>query len=543
MNTAHVAEHYTAYLEGSLPEPLRQEVARHLDACPQCAAELEEMRRLAACLREMPAAPLPPDFAAGVHARLAARRPARPWLLRLPALAGGTLAAAVLALVIIYVQPRLTTPVSPTVANAPIRAEEQISKAAPGTGERETGSLNGLRSPAPAGAAPNAPGVAADPFAERGVAHQKTAAPTPPAITRTAKSGNTRGAQGGGSSNAPFRSRAQQMDRTGEKPASGSVTVNNDIDDKYASQQKMVAALPTAKPEAVREAQPPAVAVENKMTAEGSNVTPSIMVPAPETPGTSGPPGSAGPPRAFNPNEPRTNNMAADSNATPPLPAGSSGALNDVAKIENTNIGKTANPPGGPPREQAPAAAVPGARAGSEKEELQFSTMGKLTLRGITEKGADATVTVETAAAPAALTIRRAYLDRRDAQDVPLLSETHTAVFTIPLRRGGSVLELSLGAGDKAVQAYLVAPDAGERRAVVSLRLQKAPMTDALRQLAAAGHLFILCPPQFAQLQNVSFIVRRVQPLSALSDLAFQHGYRAVTVKNFVSLVPKAQLH
>lgn len=100
MKQAHVAEYYTAYLEGSLPEPLRQEVDAHLRDCTQCAGELAELAQLVTCLHALPVVAVPADFSASVRARLP-QRARRRFFWQAPALAGGLLAGAVTALLVI----------------------------------------------------------------------------------------------------------------------------------------------------------------------------------------------------------------------------------------------------------------------------------------------------------------------------------------------------------------------------------------------------------------------------------------------------------
>lgn len=103
MNRAHVNEHYTAYLEGALPESLRRAVEAHLLECPRCADELAAMRLLVDDLHQLPAVAPPADLAAGVRARLAARPQPRVRFWRLPLFAGG-LATATLAVMLVLMR-------------------------------------------------------------------------------------------------------------------------------------------------------------------------------------------------------------------------------------------------------------------------------------------------------------------------------------------------------------------------------------------------------------------------------------------------------
>jgi len=60
-----------------------------------------------------------------------------------------------------------------------------------------------------------------------------------------------------------------------------------------------------------------------------------------------------------------------------------------------------------------------------------------------------------------------------------------------------------------------------------------------LRRLAVAGHLAILCSPQFIEDKEASFTVKDATPMVALSDLAARRGCRATKVGNIVTLAPK----
>ena len=76
MKCNEVQEHLSAFMDGEVPEGLRQRLADHLAGCPVCRAELAALERLEAALLELEA-PAPRDLAAKVRQRLP--RPARPW--------------------------------------------------------------------------------------------------------------------------------------------------------------------------------------------------------------------------------------------------------------------------------------------------------------------------------------------------------------------------------------------------------------------------------------------------------------------------------
>ncbi len=129
MKRKHVAEYYTAYLDGSLPEPLRQHVEQHLHDCATCSAELSDLRALLLVIRSLPAEiPLPHGFAQRVRARLP-ERASRRWLGWLtPAISAGALAAVSLLLLLGYslrpvthVLPTLKVPAPVLTATAPVQ--------------------------------------------------------------------------------------------------------------------------------------------------------------------------------------------------------------------------------------------------------------------------------------------------------------------------------------------------------------------------------------------------------------------------------------
>ena len=76
MKCSKVQEHLSAWLDGEVPEGLRQALADHFSGCPACQAELAVMERLDAALAGLEA-PVPRDLAAKVRRRLP--RPMSPW--------------------------------------------------------------------------------------------------------------------------------------------------------------------------------------------------------------------------------------------------------------------------------------------------------------------------------------------------------------------------------------------------------------------------------------------------------------------------------
>src|ERR1700677_45554 len=78
MNTAceNVRGHLDAYLSRELPEETSREVQRHLESCPQCAAELETRDRVRTQLQAaVRATPVPAGLEANVRRSLRSGAP------------------------------------------------------------------------------------------------------------------------------------------------------------------------------------------------------------------------------------------------------------------------------------------------------------------------------------------------------------------------------------------------------------------------------------------------------------------------------------
>ncbi len=76
MKCREVQENLSAWMDGEVPEELRQLLADHVAGCPACQAELVALERLDAALAGLEV-PVPRDLAAKVSRRLP--RPASPW--------------------------------------------------------------------------------------------------------------------------------------------------------------------------------------------------------------------------------------------------------------------------------------------------------------------------------------------------------------------------------------------------------------------------------------------------------------------------------
>ncbi len=70
MECSWVQEHLSEYLEGELPLQEREQIEAHLQSCPSCAAERDELAALLNALGELPSAELPAGFHAALMERL-----------------------------------------------------------------------------------------------------------------------------------------------------------------------------------------------------------------------------------------------------------------------------------------------------------------------------------------------------------------------------------------------------------------------------------------------------------------------------------------
>lgn len=86
MNTQHVTELLSAYLDGQVGTGERARITAHLDTCDACRAQLESLRKTVMLLHDAEPVRAPEGFRAQVRARVAsdAGRPAKAW--RPPAL-------------------------------------------------------------------------------------------------------------------------------------------------------------------------------------------------------------------------------------------------------------------------------------------------------------------------------------------------------------------------------------------------------------------------------------------------------------------------
>src|SRR5437660_12277876 len=62
MNCRRVETLLSDHLEGFLPKRVSEQITAHLDGCPACRRQRNEMTALSAGLRQLPSPPPPPDL-------------------------------------------------------------------------------------------------------------------------------------------------------------------------------------------------------------------------------------------------------------------------------------------------------------------------------------------------------------------------------------------------------------------------------------------------------------------------------------------------
>lgn len=67
MSECQQSEKVSTYHDGEMPADSRQEMERHLEQCPRCRAELEELRELSASLGALPSPQASPAVLARLH--------------------------------------------------------------------------------------------------------------------------------------------------------------------------------------------------------------------------------------------------------------------------------------------------------------------------------------------------------------------------------------------------------------------------------------------------------------------------------------------
>lgn len=130
----------SAYLDGELAPPQRDELEGHLAACPSCRRELEELRATAAALRSLPVHDVPRSFALRPEQVAGRARPTLPAPGVVARLAVGGLAFALAVLLVVDLggltggggveREAVSVPVAATPTSLPPGAEAEAGEVA-----------------------------------------------------------------------------------------------------------------------------------------------------------------------------------------------------------------------------------------------------------------------------------------------------------------------------------------------------------------------------------------------------------------------------
>lgn len=466
MKRAHVDELYTAYLDGTLPDTMRQQVDEHLHVCPACARGLEETRQLVADLQLMSAVPVPSEFVAGVRARVQAlpTRPARPWLR--PVLAWGSLAAAA-SIALIF--SRFSTPPSGTVAQTPRTTATQriapATKNAPMVPKSDTM------------VKPKAPAIAAVP---------KIAAGRPVPAPRFAVP-PTKGMK---------RHRIQRDE-----------TATADIFANTAQQ-----------PARIEIAMAPPLPTRAVLSEGFAGVNTRWQRTQAGDPGPAGITATAGMPETP---ENTTIMSAGAGNTAGPAPAPTTPPATNGTTIMADKAAPLAVPFGvGAAKNDDTSAITPPERMMLMSKAIQSQAVQNTAHGSLTAEVQGSQLLLQVVAKPASqLTLQYADAPTATAQQVLLPATRNEVTVTLPALPDGATLAVAVG--QKDAQYVLVVPG----RPVEDGDMTTRPMPQTLQALANAANAYLLCPQDFAA-RPVTPLARGLAPLAALQQLAHDAGYQ-----------------
>ncbi|MHB9023977.1 MAG: anti-sigma factor family protein [Armatimonadota bacterium] len=507
MTRAHVDELYTAYLENSLPDAVRQEVDAHLRDCPQCREELEEMRRVVACLREMPQIAVPSGFVEGVRARLPQPRPIF-FAWRAPALAGGLLVAAVAVfLVILNVSPTSRTTVA-TVDQTPatLRGASR-EQAAPKQFAVKPPQVATL----PRGASPDGLGGITDPF--------KNAGDPLPSPRQKARE-NWRVEPAKPLASVPPASLPADRDRA-------TIVFNPPTENKEgASSENLIMADASAAGMGGATTPPPLMAA--KVETDGStarNSTPSA--------GDSAKAGPAGPTRSADtapsagagPMKNTPPSTAAMSKATP-----SAGTTTQEPTLQTEGIGADQRV------QYSSVSPNRGSATAPAGQRLSFGLLTAEAARLPDGEGPGVLLRVSGAASVslAATVVRPAGGEK---QQLTFPAQSREIQLKFPKLPESSAVKLELRSGTTTGNLYLIVPGAAKRANTAGVRLQKGLVLPALLSLANDAGVFVLCSAAFAE-QTVTFTADNMPPREILNALARQLRMTTTFSNHMLNVTP-----
>lgn len=502
MKHAHVTEYYTAYLDGDLPETLRQEVDAHVRVCPQCAAELRELRALVADMRTLPILTPPADFTAGVRTRLQQHPRRHAWRWPVPALGGGTLAVAAALLIMLQFSP--STPISNKKASPP----RQVAQAP----------LTQVVIPDAGTTNPVLPYVRAEKHRQT-QAHRVTVAtnqqPPMPAAPKPASTVSR-----------PVMA-APSIPSTGEESA------------------RIVVAL--APPEVMDKS----IGALERADVLGHSVTSANTVKdapgAPLVGGSTVPRGTAVPETGLPSNDDGYLDTTSSAGAltfsvTPPsintpeiirfqTPVASEVLpVNDGRWYAATSWAKLAN--GGMLDSMTTGVNTQILRTGNFQAEVQANT----------DRSREQQVLLRVNTTRARSTMLINYADERATgkkyQNVTLPAKLNDVVMNVPRTQNGAALQLTMKENGDAEAFYLVVPGDGPRQEKTSVHSNNQSYVETLQHLSNASGVYVLCPADFAERKMSAFDADNIPPIEAILQLAEQANFSVGYSNQLLNIIP-----
>ena len=536
MKREHVDEYYTAYLEGRLPEPLRQQVETHLRHCARCAAALRDQRMLLEELRALPAEmALPNGFAARIRARVPSpRRQAPRWLA--PAISFGALAAASLLLLLGFLTHPAHHPIV-SIPNAPV-----VMQAKPGPMVATTPSATQSHISTITTATP-------DPFKkvissthreQRVLVASLPQAPMPPMPMVTSSARPTRSAKVE-LALAPSTVTCDDVGDARNRPTlatrmDGSVAGHSVYDNDAASCDKN-------SPYGISNTKSPYGTSPYGVIAPTPTCAPTATA-LPVTPNISCAPGTAPPVVAFAP-APTADNASVSANGmnmslnVPARlicpPARSTGALAQSQAHAlfacpapggyASGSVKLSAAQGMPAMEAAFAAGQPDVLSNCQPLHAanldvaipKQSAPGKDSLQSASQQ----ILLRVSGRAHAAMTFN--YIDPPDAAATQIKLPARSSIVALRLRSlpQGSVVRFSIAGAHQHDSFYLFTPGVSVPQPGIMPRVMSDLMLHALHPLANALGAFVLCPADLAE-RHITFIAGGIDPRAALRELAAQ---------------------
>jgi len=527
MNTRHVSELYTDYLDGTLNGASRQAMTAHLAECPRCAAELQALRQVIGQVQALPTVPVPDGFTARVQARVSGLpRPRPAW--GIPAFAGGVaLAGLIVALVMINAHPgslqqAKVTPI-PTPTPLSLDAAKLSGKPAAKAQHPHPGSM---APPLPRPAmrdAVRSPELA-DPFI---AAPKLTPRDDNSTISRSrAPQPNSRPAP---VDDANVDGLSVSTDDVKDRPAPTAAH----FDRAGQKQEPIAAADGTPRPlkatgaqlsDAMKTETRGADKLDETAHATGAMKT---MTPRSDQSVASGA-------------KPGVGQDAANTTDTGKCSAQAAGGMNGATSM------RAMSPMAMRPSEaslphDSPAAyatpATPVVLTGLAQQRMPFGTLAIATPQMPINQQRELRLQIVSKTA-LTLTVQSAVPLRHDKQTFTVAAGAGDVSLSVPAKPEGVAYRLVFSDGVANQAVYLVTPGTEKRKERTAMQFPARPMVNLVRYLATEAGVVVLCPANYAE-TPVSINIANIRPLDALAYVANHEQYVVIQQQDVVSIAPR----